>query len=79
MVFDENTERNMNVKNTGLVPIRLRVDIQGLFHNDYMHPKRGDVVEVESHAAARYYALGYAQPASEPKLGDPYRPHLGAV
>ena len=65
-------------KDRGLVPIRMRVDITGLFHNG-PGPKRGDVVEVESHAAARYFELGYAQPASVRELGDPYKPYRGAA
>jgi hypothetical protein len=68
----------MVAKSTGLVPIRLKVDIAGLFHG-MSDPKRGDVVEVESYNAARYFAHGYAQPASVPELGDPYKPYRGAA
>jgi hypothetical protein len=36
--------------------------------NGVNHPNRGDVVEVESYDAARYFAHEYAQPASVPEL-----------
>jgi len=68
----------MEAKNTVLVAIRLKVNILGEFHG-VTHPKRGDVVEVESHDAARYFAHGYAQPAADRELGDPYRPYRGAA
>jgi hypothetical protein len=57
----------------GLVSIRLKIDMLGMFHGrGDLH--RGDVVDVEAHHAARYFAHGYAQPAELAELGEPYRP-----
>jgi hypothetical protein len=68
----------MVTKSGGLVTIRLKVNILGLFHG-LDSPQRGDVVEVKSYDAARYFMHGYAQPATDRELGDPYRPYRGAT
>jgi hypothetical protein len=68
----------MVAKSAGLVAIQLKVNLLGLFHG-LDSPQRGDVVEVESYDAAQYFTHGYAQPAADRELGDPYRPYRGAA
>jgi hypothetical protein len=63
----------MVMKSTGLVPIRLRIDVQGEFHG-MSHPRRNTVVDVEPEHARRYFALGFCQPAEVRELGEPYKP-----
>jgi hypothetical protein len=71
--------RNVMVtKSNGLQPIRLRIDIDGEFHNQ-THPRKGSVVDVEKQHAERYFALGIAQPAEVELLGEAYRPYRGAA
>lgn len=62
----------------GLVPVRLKINIMGGFHG-VTRPQRGDVVDVESHCAARYFKTGVAQPAEAKELGEAYRPYVGAA
>jgi hypothetical protein len=63
----------MVMKSNGLQPIRLRIDIAGQFHGQ-AHLRKGMVVDVEKEHAARYFALGVAQPAEVELLGEAYKP-----
>jgi hypothetical protein len=56
-----------------MTKVRMRIDIQGLFHNvDGI--RRGDIVEIEDQAAERYCKLGYAQTDLKGELGPGYQP-----
>lgn len=65
----------MVTRANGLVPVRMKVNIDGEFHG-VTHPRRGDVVDVEPGAAQRYYKFGYCQPAEVKELGGPYREYI---
>lgn len=68
----------MILRPTGLVLIRMKMNVLGVFHG-VPHPNRGNVVDVESQHATRYFAHGYTQPAEIKELGEPYRPWFGAA
>jgi hypothetical protein len=43
----------------------MRIDVAGAFHNVDAGVKRGDIVDVDDASAARYIALGYAEPVDD--------------
>lgn len=68
----------MVTKSTGLVPVRLRINIEGHFHG-VIHPRRGDVVDIDALSAGRYFRTGVCQPAEHKELGRAYEPYVGTA
>jgi hypothetical protein len=55
---------------TNDVQIRMRISIEGLFHN-LTDVQRGDLVPVDAANAASYFRAGIAVPADVKELGEP--------
>jgi hypothetical protein len=54
--------------------IKMKLDIHGMFHNMPAGVRRGDIVDIDDDNAARYCALGYAQPDLKGELGPAHLP-----
>jgi hypothetical protein len=51
--------------------VRFRIDITGMFHNNPLGVKHGDVLQLDEPWAGRYVNLGYADYVEEKKSAPP--------